>query len=142
MTAKVEWSRHLVLSGVPMTKKNHQDIKKNVNTGKRFITQNDKYRTWEEAASWKLAAQNGALGAICEPVNVKEVFYMPTRRRVDLTNLEEAVDDALVRAGVLIDDNINIVAGHEGSHVKIDKYLPRVEITITPAEEWQIFMEG
>lgn len=69
--------------------------------------------------------------AIAEPVNVKAVFYMRTKRRVDLTNLLEAVDDMLVKAGVLADDNRDIVAGHDGSRVYYDKDNPRIEIEIT-----------
>jgi two-component system response regulator (stage 0 sporulation protein A) len=38
-------------------------------------------------------------------VNVQMVFYMPTRRRVDLVNLQEAALDVLVRGEVLADDN-------------------------------------
>lgn len=69
--------------------------------------------------------------AIAEPVNVQVIFYMRTKRRVDLTNLLEAVDDMLVKAGVLADDNRDIVAGHDGSRVYYDKDNPRIEIDIT-----------
>ena len=65
------------------------------------------------------------------PVNVKCVFYMPTRRRVDLTNLLEAVDDVLVRSGVLADDHSGIVVSHDGSRVLYDKENPRTEVEIT-----------
>ena len=63
-------------------------------------------------------------------MNVRCVYYMPTRRRVDLTNLLEATDDLLVRAGVLADDNSQIVAAHDGSRVRLDRENPRVEIEI------------
>lgn len=43
------------------------------------------------------------------PVEVKCLYYMPTRRRVDLTNLLEATDDVLVKCGVLEDDNSKII---------------------------------
>lgn len=55
---------------------------------------------------------------------------MPTKRRVDLSNLIEAVDDILVKAGVLEDDNYKIVQSHDGSRVLHDKENPRTEITI------------
>ena len=89
-----------------------------------------------------LALLNRGHAPIDTPVNVEEIFYMPTARRVDLTNLQEAVDDALVRGKVLKDDNVNIVAGHEGSRVLIDRRNPKIIIRITPAEEWQIFREA
>ena len=63
------------------------------------------------------------------------VYYMPTRRRVDLTNLLEATDDLLVRAGVLADDNSQIIAAHDGSRVRLDRENPRVEIEIVSMME-------
>lgn len=67
---------------------------------------------------------------IDEPCNVKTLFYMPTKRRVDLVNLQEAILDILVRAGVLSDDNVNVVASMDGSRVLYDKCKPRTEVTI------------
>ena len=63
-------------------------------------------------------------------MSVQCLYYMPDRRRVDLTNLLEATDDILVRAGVLADDCAAIVASHDGSRVLMDKARPRVEIRI------------
>jgi len=59
---------------------------------------------------------------------------MPTRRRVDLTNLLEAIDDVLVHYGVLSDDNSSIIVSHDGSRVLYDKARPRTEVTITCLE--------
>lgn len=68
---------------------------------------------------------------ISAPVNVKCLFYMPTRRRCDLTNLLEAIDDVLVTYGVLADDNSNIIVSHDGSRVLYDKDNPRTEVVIS-----------
>ena len=68
------------------------------------------------------------------PCEVRCLFYMPSRRRVDLTNLLESADDALVAAGVLADDNIQIIVSHDGSRVLYDKDSPRTEVTISPYE--------
>ena len=62
--------------------------------------------------------------------NVKCSYYMPTRHRVDLTNLLNATNDILVAAKVLKDDNCKIVVSHDGSRVFYDKENPRVEIEI------------
>ena len=43
------------------------------------------------------------------PVHIKYLFYKGTRHRVDALNLAEAADDLLVEAGILADDNSNIV---------------------------------
>lgn len=55
---------------------------------------------------------------------------MPTHRRVDLTNLLEAIDDVLVHTRVLEDDNSNIIVSHDGSRVLYDKEKPRTEVYI------------
>ena len=67
--------------------------------------------------------------------NVKCSYYMPTRHKVDLTNLLNATMDILVEAKVLKDDNSNIVVGHDGSRVYYDKENPRVEIEIQEVEK-------
>ncbi|MGI6117811.1 MAG: RusA family crossover junction endodeoxyribonuclease [Bilifractor sp.] len=67
------------------------------------------------------------------PVNVKAVFYMQTRRRCDLVNLLQALDDILVHYGVIEDDNYKIVASHDGSRVCYDKEHPRTEVEIKEA---------
>ena len=68
-------------------------------------------------------------------VNVRCIYYMQTRRKVDLANLIEATCDILVKAGVLADDNSQIVAAHDGSRVEYDKNDPRVEIEIEEMED-------
>lgn len=67
------------------------------------------------------------------PVNVRCVYYMQTRRRVDLVNLLEATCDILVDAHVLQDDNSRIIVSHDGSRVLYDPKNPRTEIEITEA---------
>ena len=71
---------------------------------------------------------------IADPVEVKCLFYMPTRRKVDLTNLLEAIDDILVYAGTLADDNSSIIVSHDGSRVLYDKENPRTEVYISRYE--------
>jgi Holliday junction resolvase RusA-like endonuclease len=85
---------------------------------------------YETACLWQIPAS--AKQRIETPVNMRCVYYMPTRRAVDLVNLLEATCDILVNGEVLADDNCRIVATHDGSHVTYDKENPRVEITIEP----------
>ena len=68
---------------------------------------------------------------IMDPVNVEAVFYMPTRRAVDLVNLQEALLDVLVAYRVIEDDNSKIVVSMDGSRVSYDKERPRTEVRIT-----------
>lgn len=121
-----------VIPLAPVTKKNSQTIAVNRKTGKPFVLPSKKYKEYEQAAGYFLKAGTDARQY---PVNVKCLFYMPTRRRVDLTNLLEAIDDILTRYGVVPDDNSDFIAGHDGSRVLYDHDNPRTEITITELKE-------
>lgn len=67
---------------------------------------------------------------IQEPVNIKALFYMKTRRKVDLVNLQEALLDVLVKYRVISDDNSSVVESMDNSRVFYDKDNPRTEVTI------------
>ena len=108
----------------PVTKKNSQRIF--IRNGRPFIMPSEKYKQYEQAVAPFVKAY-----AIDYAVNVRAVFYMPTRRRADLVNLQEALLDVLVKYGCLTDDNYNIVASMNGSQVKYDKDNPRTEVFIT-----------
>ena len=54
---------------------------------------------------------------------------------MDALNLAEAADDLGVEAGILADDNSNIVVHHDGTRVLYDKQNPRTEIYIYDCEE-------
>lgn len=118
----------------PKTKKNHQRILMNKRTGSRFVSPSEQYKTYERDCGWFIQAPESP---ITFPVNVRCIFYMPDKRRCDLTNLEESIDDILVKYGVLADDNYNIIAGHDGSRVRIDREHPRTEIYIEALKEFE-----
>lgn len=120
----------LTLPGDPRTKKNSQQILTNRKTGRPFVSPSAAYRQY--ARSCVGAIPEEAKRRHDERVHVRCLYYMHTRRAVDLSNLLEATDDILVGAGVLADDNCRIIASHDGSRVYYDKLNPRVEITITP----------
>ena len=120
------------IPGNPITKKNHQQICVNKRTGARFVRQSKSYEEYEITASYYL--QPKPPRPISGPVSVRCVYFMPTRRRVDLTNLLAATHDILVTYFILADDNRDVVASVDGSRVYYDKHNPRVEITITDAE--------
>lgn len=109
----------------PKTKKNHQKIIQV--KGKPIIVQSDAYRQYEKDAGWFLKRLREP---ITEPVNIRCLFYRKTARRVDLTNLLEAIDDILVKYKIIADDDFKILAGHDGSRVLIDREKPRTEIYI------------
>lgn len=117
----------------PVTKKNHQVIAHNKATGKLFIAQSKQYREYEAKALRFLRPKPKV--PIEKSVEVKCLFYMPTRRKVDLPNLIAAIDDILVKGGILKDDNSNIIVSHDGSRVLYDKNNPRTVVYITEIEK-------
>ena len=126
----------IVIPLAPITKKNSQRILINQGTKKPFIAPSEKYKAYEKACGWILAKYGQP--KISSPVNVKALYYMPTRRRVDLTNLHEALHDILVRCGILEDDNSKIIVSTDGSRVLYDKVNPRTEVYITEISDEDI----
>lgn len=124
----------------PRTKKNHQMI---AGSGsrcpycgkfqKQFIRQGKAHDEYVIQAYAHIRPRPPA--PIDQPVHIRYLFYMKTRRKVDALNLCAAADDLLVEAGVLADDNASIVKSHDGTRVLYDKQNPRTEIYITPFEE-------
>lgn len=117
----------------PISKKNSQQILVNRATGRPFIMPSKKYKEYEKTAMWYIPKQI----YINAPVNIKCLFYMPTKRKCDLTNLLEAIDDVMVKAGLLADDNYTIIESHDGSRVLYDKENPRTEVYIEVSEALQ-----
>lgn len=122
----------ITLYGEPRTKKNSQRL---IRTGARIIPIASRaYEDYEDDCVRQIGFPYRA-SEIDFAVNVRCVYYMATKRKVDLVNLLEATCDILVKAGVLADDNSRIIAGHDGSRVRYDRQNPRVEILITEADE-------
>ena len=132
-------SIEIIIPVKPVTKKNSQKIARNPYTGQSFITQGDAYRKYEREAV-RYLQKNYAPIKIDYPVNVRCMYYMPTRRTVDLVNLLEATCDVLVHASILKDDNCSIIVGHDGSRVLYDKENPRTEIFIESVENIEGFV--
>lgn len=123
-----------VLMGQPRTKKNSQQIVFNRKTGRQFVKQSDAYKKYEKDAICQITQMGLNNTLIDYPVNIACKFYRGDRRRVDLTNLLEAVDDVMVKARLLEDDNSNIIVSHDGSVVLYDKEKPRTVVVITRKE--------
>ena len=63
-------------------------------------------------------------------------FNRSTKHTIDLTNLNEALHDAMVKSGCILDDNRDIIAAHDGSRVFYDKFNPRIEVVISEMENY------
>lgn len=122
---------NLTLYGDPRTKKNSARILKS-RSGGRFVAPSKAYVDYETDCLRQIKRPHSPISA---RVNVRCVYYMATRRKVDLANLIEATCDILVKAKVLADDNSQIVAAHDGSRVDYDKKNPRAEIWIEEMEK-------
>lgn len=120
----------LVLYGRPITKKNSSRI---IRAGKypklipsKQYVQYEKDCLRQITGKYKLGLNN--------KYNLKCIYYMPTKHKVDLCNLLAATCDILVAANVIEDDNSRIIVGHDGSRVRLDRDNPRVEIEIREVE--------
>ena len=120
----------------PVSKKNSMQI---IKLGNRYsLIPSQRYRNYEKECRPYL--EGLCLSPINHPVTVKCDYYMPTKRRCDLTNLLEATHDVLTKWGVLADDCRDIVVSVDGSRVYYDKTNPRTEIEITDyIGEWEIW---
>ena len=117
---------HLTIPLEPKTKKNHSQIIQC--KGRSIVIPSKQYKQYEKDCGHFI---DGLPFTTYDcPVNVKCEYYMATRRKVDLVNLQEATLDILVKYGVILDDNSNIVASMDGSRVFYDKESPRTEIEI------------
>lgn len=110
----------------PITKKNSMQIIR-VNGFPRIIP-SKAFKQYELDCGFYLNRYSDS--NISEPINLKAVYYMPTKNRVDLCNLLAATCDILTHYKVIKDDDHKIVVSHDGSRVLYDKVNPRVEITI------------
>lgn len=114
----------------PCIKKNSQQIIFNKKYKRYMIIQGPQYLKYEKDCKDYIPNLK-----INYPVNIKTVFYMPTRRKVDLSNLLEAIHDVMTKYGCIEDDNCNIIYSIDGSCVKYDKENPRTEVTITKLDD-------
>ena len=115
----------------PRTKKNSGRMVK-TKTGKSFLLPSKAFSEYQKECGYLLKRFPLHLE---QPINIKAIYFMGTRRKVDITNLNSALHDILVHYDVIADDNMRIVMGTDGSRVYYDKDNPRTEITITAMEE-------
>ena len=118
----------------PVTKKNSQRIfTKKTLTGKLvpFIVPSKRFKDYQAECTFYMPRTQ----TISRPINIKATYYMPTKRRVDITNLHSALHDILVHYRVIEDDNSKIVVSTDGSRVRYSKENPRTEVEITDSQE-------
>lgn len=114
------------------SKKNSQQILYNSRTKKPFISQSKLYKEFEQACGYYL---NEYRLKISTPVNLKCTFYVQDKRKRDIVNLLNAIQDILVKYEVIEDDNYNIVSSIDGSRIIYRKDNPETIIEITDASK-------
>ena len=123
----------IIIPTNPRSKKNSQEIVFNKKTGKRMVIQNKKYTDFERECKKYIPVLREP--PIAYRVNLKCKFYVCDARRRDIANYLEAIQDILVKYGLLADDNYNIIASIDGCSMEIDRENPRVEIEIKKLDE-------
>lgn len=122
----------IIIPVIPRSKKNSQQIIINPRTKRPMIIQSKLYANYERECGKFLKKYKSSIDY---SINLKVEFYVPDKRRRDIANYVEAIQDILVKYEVLKDDNHNIVTSLDGTRMYIDKLNPRVEIEITKLEE-------
>lgn len=136
----MKWN--LTISGPPAQKKNSPQIGylgkrcKACGRGQPRIFPDPKYRKWVKRAVPELKAQwVDGVGAQREPVGdkvvgliVNAVFFLGKRQHFDLSNLIEALGDALEASGVVSSDYY--IDSWGTSHRARDWDNPRIEIEL------------
>lgn len=118
----------LIIPGNVPSQKNGKSIAVNRKTGSRFIRSNDRVLAWQKMAQIELVSQFKGFNVTDYPISITLVFFYDNRRRHDLDNSCAGTMDALVKAGVIVDDNVNYVDCITLQYGGIDKQNPRVEI--------------
>ena len=115
----------------PRTKKNSQSFV-TLKTGRTILLPSKTYREFEKQVVGWTHSTFGNLKPISNPINLCCKFYMDKNYKSDLVGYLQAIQDALIKAKFIEDDNHNIVQSVNGSEVFLDRDNPRIEITITP----------
>ena len=118
----------------PRTKKNSSSFV-TLKNGRTILLPSKYYRAFEKEAVSYVESLFGNLEPIDRPINLCCVFYKDKNHISDLVGYLQAIQDTLVKAGLLKDDNSNIVASTDGSRVELDRENPRIEVKITWKEE-------
>lgn len=116
---------------IPMlcrSKKNSQKIIINPRTRKPMIVQSDLYKQFERDCGLYLNKYRGL--NIDYPINLKCTFYVSDRRKRDIVNLLNAIQDILVKYEVIADDNYNIVQAIDGTRILYEKGVEKTIIEI------------
>lgn len=118
----------IVISGQTPSKKNSRNLF--IRNGKQVNIPNKKYLEWEQNAMQELSIYKGQADG---KVMIDYMFYVVDRRRRDLSNMIQSVEDVLVKKGLIKDDAWEYVC-IGSADAAVDKDNPRVEFSIHELE--------
>ena len=104
-------------------------------TKKWFKIPSKKYQEWEKEQKQFLINNYSDIELINHPIKISYILYLPDKRKTDITNKLESVNDLLVRAWILEDDNTNIIAHIDAVCLWTDKDNPRIHLIINKIED-------
>ncbi len=120
--------QEIIITGQTPSKKNAKRIVTNPKTKKPFIISSKIHNEWEKSALWQL---KGIKPLENYPVSMTCIFYLKDKRRRDLSNMVQSVEDVLVKAGILQDDSWNLLSRVVLECRGVDPQ-PRVEVAFDP----------
>ena len=128
---------NIVFGGRIPSKKDGQMIRTNKRTGKSFVAPSKKHDAWKKAELLHLLAvkQTIKTAGVVLPLVAGNIYktnitvYFPDRRKADIINKVETIQDILVDAGIIEDDN-RFVLDYLVLKGGYDKENPRVEVQI------------
>lgn len=134
----------IVIPVAPITKKNHSNI---ISYGAKCpvckrgtyfkLIPSKEYSAYKSKIAPYLSLIRAKVSDIDYPINLKCLFYVKKKYQGDVVGYLQSIQDLLVEAEILKDDNRNIVAGTDGSRVFYDKTNPRTEIIITRMNNYE-----
>lgn len=128
---------HIVIYGNPFIKKNSQRTIWHKYLKRIIVVYSANFSRWKKDSMMQLGMGSrgkwrksfeGRPEGIDYPIIMKCHFHVVDARKRDLSALYEGIQDVLVESKILKDDNFNIITGHDGSRVFIDKENPRIEL--------------
>lgn len=119
---------HLVVTGQVPAQKNKHVSWYNKNSGRVVNTTHRSVITWQEDVAKQLALLYQR-DTPTEPVTITYKFFVKDNRRRDIDNMICSINDALKKAGVILDDDWKHLS-IGSAEAEIDKENPRAELWV------------
>ena len=126
----------LIIQGETPAKKNSK-----IRTKAGYMIPSKQYQAWHEAALLQIRAMSKGHDTICYPVSITLAFFHGDLRRRDSDNGTSSILDTLTDAGILKDDNwqivriLNVYNYYDKGHARCEIDIHPIETTIEAGRE-------